>query len=146
MHGCSVQNIEHMQVRTGRRIPNFTASPDTVATNDAGAIGYFGNRYLLDRMSLISPCRSFHENLEPFRPGLLVIFDEWFPERQACPLFTHEDQLLDRVSLARNVICYDREISLCAVPTAMRNRCAAGTVSWKEVGRAVGPVSEAGPA
>lgn len=113
-HGLSVQNITDMQISIAKVIPRITAPSDTIATNDIGALGYFSERYILDLVGLVSPLRTFEENLRLFQPAMLVIFDSWFPERLVSPTFLDHYNLLGKVGLAQNVVCGDNVMSLYA--------------------------------
>jgi hypothetical protein len=87
-----------------------------VATNDIGAIAYFGERKVVDLMGLVSPRRSLPDNLERYKPKLLLVFVTWF-KNYAVPdpktdnfLFyeadsTYRYELLAGVQLRKNTIC-----------------------------------------
>lgn len=113
-HALSVDNITDMQVSIAKVIPQVTAPSDTIATNDIGALGYFSQRYILDLVGLISPPRTFEENLRLFQPTMLVIFDTWFPERLVSPTFLGDYRLLAKVGLTQNIVCGDSVMSLYA--------------------------------
>jgi len=116
VYAWNVQNINKMQRLLGSFVKLVTKPGDVVATNDIGAIGYFGDRKVVDLMGLISPQRSLPENLELHRPKLLLIFVTWFRE-YAVPdpktgnfLFydadsTYRYELVAGVQLRKNTIC-----------------------------------------
>ncbi|HET9253000.1 MAG TPA: hypothetical protein VFP58_12875 [Candidatus Eisenbacteria bacterium] len=115
-YGWNVQNINKMQRLLGEFVKLVTKPGDAVAANDIGAIGYFGERYVVDLLALISPPRSLRENLEVHEPKLLLIFLTWF-ESDAVPdpksgnfLFydadsSHRYELLAGIELKKNTIC-----------------------------------------
>ncbi len=82
-----VQNINDLQIRTGRWLAAHTALDARVATNDIGALAFFGRRFILDTEGLVSPeaiwPKRMHrhlEFLETSRPDVLVIFPNWYPK------------------------------------------------------------------
>lgn len=77
-HGWNVQNINGMQRFVGETFHEVLAPGDTIAVNDVGAIGYFSGCYVVDLVGLVSPRRSFPENLSVYRPKALAIFPQWF--------------------------------------------------------------------
>jgi hypothetical protein len=116
VYGWNVQNINKMQKLLGEFVKLVTKPGERVATNDIGAIGYFGERYVVDLMGLISPQRTLEENLEHYEPKLLLVFVTWFRD-EAVPdpksgnyLFydadsTHRYELLAGIELKKNTIC-----------------------------------------
>jgi alpha-1,2-mannosyltransferase len=78
VHGWNVENINDMHRFMAERIRKVASPGDTVAVNDVGAMGYFSGGYIVDLVGLVSPRRSFPENLTHYRPKLLVIFPEWY--------------------------------------------------------------------
>ena len=115
IYGWNVQNINKMQKLLGEFAKMVTQPGDKVATNDIGAIGYFGERYVVDLAALISPPRTLKENLEHYEPKLILIFVTWFLN-DAVPdpksgnyLFydadsTHRYELLAGIELKNNTI------------------------------------------
>jgi arabinofuranosyltransferase len=79
-YAWNVQNINKMQRLLGNFVKLTTRPGDVIAVNDIGAIGYFGERYVVDLIGLVSPRRTLPENLARYRPRLLIIFPEWFRE------------------------------------------------------------------
>jgi hypothetical protein len=113
-HGLAVQNITGMQVSIGQTLPTFTEPSDTVATNDIGAIGYFSERYIVDLVGLVSPVRSFDENLSETHPAVLAIFDSWFPNREESDEFVNNYKFLAKVGLTNNIVCGDSVMTIYA--------------------------------
>ena len=115
-YGWNVQNINKMQVLLGKFVKLATQPGDVVAANDIGAIGYFGERRVVDLMGLVSPLRPLPENLARYDPKLLLVFVTWFkPYARDDPksgnyLFwdadsTNRYELLAGIELRRNTIC-----------------------------------------
>jgi hypothetical protein len=116
VYAWNVQNINKMQRLLGTFVKLVTQPGDVVATNDIGAIAYFGERKVVDLMGLISPQRSLPDNLERYKPKLLLVFVTWFKD-YAVPdprtdnfLFyeadsTYRYELLAGVQLRKNTIC-----------------------------------------
>ncbi|HET9253456.1 MAG TPA: hypothetical protein VFP58_15185, partial [Candidatus Eisenbacteria bacterium] len=78
LHGWNVQNIENMHRFFAERLSTVAAPGDTIAVNDVGAMGYFSKCYIVDLVGLVSPRRSFPENLVHYRPKYLAIFPDWY--------------------------------------------------------------------
>jgi hypothetical protein len=77
------QNINEMQVDVGRWIARNTGPDDWIATNDAGAIRYFGHRRVIDMMGLnnhLVQQRGLASVFGEARPRYFVIFPSWFPK------------------------------------------------------------------
>jgi hypothetical protein len=123
VYAWNVQNINKMQRLLGDFVKLVTQPGDVIAANDIGAIGYFGERYLVDLMGLVSPLRSLPENLERHEPRLLLVFVTWFRE-YAVPdpksgnyLFydadsTHRYELLAGIELQKNTICASNRMTV----------------------------------
>ena len=79
-HGWNVQNINEMQCRLGEFARGITKRGDRVAANDIGAIGYFGERPVVDLMGLITPREPLPRMLSRYKPELLIVFVDWFKE------------------------------------------------------------------
>ena len=77
-HGWNVQNINGMQRYIANTFHEIFAQGDTIAVNDVGAAGYFSGCYVVDLVGLVSPRRSFPDNLSIYRPKALAIFPQWF--------------------------------------------------------------------
>src|SRR6266853_1529351 len=77
-HGWNVQNINEMQRFVAERIHRGASPGDTIAVNDIGAMGYFSGCYVVDLVGLVSPRRSFPENLRVYHPKYMAIFPEWY--------------------------------------------------------------------
>jgi arabinofuranosyltransferase len=88
----SVKNIQELHVRLGEWIRTHIPAGAVVATNDVGAIAYFGEHRILDIEGLVSPeSLAFRgpgrglKVVETFRPDYLAIFPHWYPEIAALP-------------------------------------------------------------
>ena len=108
----SVNNINEMQVALGRWVDENEPQEAVVATNDIGAIAFFGNRPIVDTIGLIDPEVIRRRRLD--NPTKAMI--DYFKQRGVTHalLFTnwHPDILLDphlkyvhRVVLEDNVVC-----------------------------------------
>lgn len=113
-HALAIGNITNMQVGIAKMMSQITMPSDTIATNDVGALGYFSQRYIIDLAGLISPKRSFEENLHDFQPAVLVIFERWFPQRFESPTFMNRYKKLGFVDQVPNVVCGDSRMTLFA--------------------------------
>ena len=115
----SVDNINQMQVRLGRWVDENTPADAVIATNDIGAIAFFGKRTVVDTIGLIDPeiVRRKH------KPNGKDLIMEYLQERGVTHalLFPkwHADLLLDarfvwkdRVLLETNVVCGDDRMIL----------------------------------
>jgi hypothetical protein len=79
--------IESEMVDTARWVSAHTAGSDLIAAHDIGALGYFGNRRLLDLAGLISPEvipemrdeGQIAAMLDQKRVDYLVTFPDWYP-------------------------------------------------------------------
>jgi hypothetical protein len=78
LHGWNVENINHMQRLLARTMRENASPGDTIAVNDVGAMGYFSGCYVVDLVGLVSPRRTFPENLRTYHPKYLVIFPSWY--------------------------------------------------------------------
>ncbi|MBI5059969.1 hypothetical protein HZB60_09365 [candidate division KSB1 bacterium] len=107
LHGLSVQNIDAMQVRLAKVIPRILDPEESVATNDVGALGYFGRRYVLDLVGLVTPHKLMDENIREQQPALVAIFDSWFPPQLRPPSFNDHYIPIVKISLDQNVVCGD---------------------------------------
>ncbi len=99
----NVDNILSMQVRMGRWVAEHLPSGARVATNDVGAITYFGGRFCIDTVGLVSSDaithmlawwrthgRVFPEDALPsyFRtakPDYCILFPAWYPNLTRAP-------------------------------------------------------------
>ena len=110
-YAAQVDNIERLQVATGRWLAASTGADDVVATNDIGAIGYFSGRRIVDMEGLITPAMIPYKRtgrqldfLEQARPALLVVFPEWYPALiRRTDLFTE----IHRVTVPRVSAAHD---------------------------------------
>lgn len=122
VYAWNVQNINKMQRLLGTFVKLTTQPGDIVAVNDIGAIGYFGERPVVDLMGLISPRRSLPDNLEHYRPKLLIVFLTWFQEyarddpKSGNYMFfdadsTHRYELIAGIELKNNTICANNRMT-----------------------------------
>ena len=86
-YASKVKNINDLQIGTAQWLLAETSPDARIATNDIGAIAYFGHRFIIDTEGLVTPeaihpkrMRQFVPFLESVHPDLLVIFPEWYPE------------------------------------------------------------------
>ena len=90
-YGETCSDISRMQLPMARYIDRHLPMSARVAINDAGALKYFGNRYIVDLVGLVSPgfsrawrhgSGSLYERLEAMPPGarpeFFAIFPNWF--------------------------------------------------------------------
>jgi hypothetical protein len=83
-----VRFINSEMVEMGMWIAKNTSEDTVIATHDIGAIGYFGNRQILDLAGLISPDiipiirdeDKIFKMLEIESPDYFVTFPSWYPE------------------------------------------------------------------
>ncbi len=92
IYAQEVGNIEQMQVATGRWVATNIPKDAVVATNDLGAVAYFGEREVIDTVGLISPevlgylrrspsrDEAVFEFLALKRPDYAILFPSWYPE------------------------------------------------------------------
>ncbi len=114
LHGLSVQNIEAMQVRLAKALPEVLDPAEIVATNDVGAIGYFGNRYVVDLIGLVTPHRTLDENIRSGQPSLVAIFESWFPPQLRPASFNDRYAPIVKISLDQNIVCADSVMTVFA--------------------------------
>jgi hypothetical protein len=84
---AEVKNINDLQVVTGEWVRAHTTADAVVATNDIGAIAYFGGRTLIDTEGLVTPeavpfehSKTIDKFIDLVKPDLLIVFPEWYPE------------------------------------------------------------------
>jgi arabinofuranosyltransferase len=114
---ASVKNINEMQVALGRWARDHTPPDAVIATNDIGAIAFFGERRIVDTVGLIDPemvrLRRLADSTGPTieylrRRGVThaMLFPSWHPDLILDPHFRG----VDRVVLMDNVICGDDQM------------------------------------
>jgi hypothetical protein len=97
VHLAYVDNILSMQVKMGRWVAAQLPREARIATNDVGAITYFGKRYCIDTVGLVTteflthrlewikrhgkadPDRELASFLERARPDYCILFPSWYP-------------------------------------------------------------------
>jgi hypothetical protein len=93
----NADNILHMQVRMGRWVATHLPAGARVATNDVGAITYYGGRYCIDTVGLVSadaithmlawwrrhgsihPEEALPSYFRAARPDYCILFPQWYP-------------------------------------------------------------------
>ena len=135
LHGWNVQNIENMHRFFAERVASVASPGDSIAVNDVGAMGYFSRCYVLDLVGLVSPRRSFPENLTSYHPKYLAIFPDWYANHGA------RDPQID------NIVFYSTDSTAKYTPVAgvglTRNTIASRDqmILFQRIGpREVGPV------
>ncbi len=118
----SVKNIQELHVALGEWIRWHIPPGATVATNDVGAIAYFGRHPILDIEGLVSPEALAYRGtgrglrvVEAFHPDYLVIFPHWYPEIAAQP---ERFRLVYRASIPDNYISAGGEFLVLQSPWA----------------------------
>jgi arabinofuranosyltransferase len=113
----SVKNINEMQVALGKWVDENTPADAIVATNDIGAIAFFGHRPIVDTIGLIDPEVVRRKKLENSTDAMMeyfkqrgvtyaILFPRWHPDL----LLRNEMAPVYRVVLDDNVICGDRRM------------------------------------
>ena len=98
--GCS--NIEEMQVQIGHWINSNTAKDAVVATFDAGAIRYIGNRKTIDILALNT------HDIPPSDPIVIRKQADYlvtYPSHQPDLVEPYIDKEIFRVKLQKNIVC-----------------------------------------
>lgn len=114
----SVKNIADMHLAAAEWIRNNSEPDDLIATNDIGALGFLGDRQILDTVGLVEPEIVDHylaggtllQYLRDHRPRWVAIFPEWYPEA------AKSDELRQVTSfrVAPNVVCGGDELVIFA--------------------------------
>lgn len=87
-YATDVSIIESEMVETAHWIARNTHTDDLIAAHDIGALGYYGNRKLIDLAGLISPDvipfirdeKAIDAYLRESGAAYLVTFPDWYPE------------------------------------------------------------------
>src|SRR3989304_4304937 len=97
-YGRDVAIIETEMVAGGRWVRDNTPSGALIAAHDIGALGYFGERRLIDLAGLVSPEvipilrdeAALAAHLQARQAGYLATFPEWYPvlTRGLTPIFS----------------------------------------------------------
>lgn len=109
----AVKNINEMQVRIGRWIDANTPPDAVVATNDVGAIAFYGCRRIIDTVGLTEPPLARHylaggtleEYLRLKRPDYACLFANWHDGIAWRSDLFQPMPGIPRVRLPDNVIC-----------------------------------------
>jgi hypothetical protein len=110
--GWNVQNINAMHVHLGMWLKTTTATTDTIAVNDVGAIGYHADRFIVDLVGLVTPAQGFWGNIDEYHPEYLLIFPDWFKKDIFVDMkkgkftkrFEREYRYFTRVTLRNNTV------------------------------------------
>jgi len=114
----NVEDIQKMQVSIGRWLKKHTAPDAIVATNDVGAIAYFGQRTIIDMAGLVHTGlskrlsqaskeegpfkeKTVYRYLEETQPDYLVFFPNWYPNLASWPRY----QEVHRVEIRDTFTC-----------------------------------------
>lgn len=113
--GENCENIYDQQVTIGRWIDRNLPEGICLGINDAGALKYFGNRYVHDFIGLVTNGEAIHwrngigsvferiENLDQGHlPDYLAIYPSWFDNIASIGILGEE---IHRVSLRKNTVC-----------------------------------------
>ena len=118
----AVSNINDMQVRLGKWVEQNTPPNAVIATNDIGAIAFFGRRPIVDTIGLIDPEVVRRKRLPNATEAMLdyfkqrkvtyaILFPTWHPD-----LILNEQLVpIDRVILDDNFICGDERMLVLAL-------------------------------
>ncbi len=119
-YGAEVKNINDLQLVTADWVRAHTTPDAVIATNDIGAIAFFGQRTLIDTEGLISPDSILHrrnrtmaEYLEQKKPDLLIIFPGWYPEFNGRSDLLHE---VGHVTSAPKVVAWGDTLVIYRMP------------------------------
>jgi hypothetical protein len=132
-YAAEVQNINDLQVVTAHWVRSHTTPEAVIATNDIGAIAYFGQRTIVDTEGLISPesvpyrrSKTTADYLAKVRPDLLIIFPGWYPELAGRSDILQE---IDRVTAAK-VVSWGESLVIYRMPWT-RPETVPGLPPWK---------------
>ena len=119
-YASEVKNINDLQLVTAAWIQSHTTPDAIIATNDIGAIAYFGHRTIVDTEGLVSPDsvpyrrnKTMAEYLTLKKPDLLIIFPGWYPE-----LASRSDLLreVDHVTSTPKVVAWGDTLVIYRMP------------------------------
>ncbi len=110
----SVKNINNMQIALGKWVKENTPPNAVIATNDIGAITFFGDREIVDTIGLIDPevvrrkrspqaTEAMVDYLRQRRVSYALLFPTWHPDLILDPHF----HAVERIVLKDNIICGD---------------------------------------
>ncbi len=118
----SVKNIADMHLAAAKWIRANSEPDDVIATNDIGALGFLGERRILDTVGLVEPEIVDHylaggtllQYLREHRPRWVAIFPEWYPDA------AESDELTRVTSFVAdpNVVCGGDELVIFAFEAA----------------------------
>ena len=131
------RNIDELQVSAGRWIDAHVAPGAAVATNDAGAVRYVGNRWTLDMMGLNSPqlvwSGAAYAKAHPVQA--VVFMPAWFqPQRPDVVQIAHRVRT-KFYTVTPNTAMAQQWIATCPTPAEVRFRgLRDGVVVWCQPG------------
>jgi hypothetical protein len=115
LYGWNCSNIYHQQITMGKWMKENLPPDVCIGINDAGALKYYGEQYIVDFIGLVTnhmviPWRNgigtVFENLENFYPGRLpdfyVIYPDWFQEFHLSGILREK---IFEVRLRKNTVC-----------------------------------------
>lgn len=121
----SVKNIAEMHLAAADWIRTHSEPDDLIATNDIGALGFVGERRILDTVGLVEPEMVDHyldggallEYLREKQPRFVAIFPAWYPRA------VKSDELTRVTSfrVAPNVVCGGDELVVFEFDAAKRD-------------------------
>ncbi|MFI5178807.1 MAG: hypothetical protein ACHQO8_09595 [Vicinamibacterales bacterium] len=133
-YAAEVQNINDLQVVTAYWVRSHTTPAAVIATNDIGALAFFGQRTIVDTEGLISPeSVPYRRNkttaayLAQARPDLLIIFPGWYPELAGRSDILRE---VDRVT-ATKVVSWGESLVIYRMPWT-RLETVPGLAPWEK--------------
>ncbi|UCG33489.1 MAG: hypothetical protein JSU68_02425, partial [Phycisphaerales bacterium] len=118
----SVKNINEMQVALGHWVNDNTPPEAVIATNDIGAIAFYGNRPIVDTIGLIDPEVVRRKNAPDATDQMVdylrqrgathaLLFPTWHPDL----ILDEHFRPVHRVVLDDNVICGDSRMLVMAL-------------------------------
>jgi hypothetical protein len=118
----SVKNINEMQVALGHWVNDHTPPDAVIATNDIGAIAFYGNRPIVDTIGLIDPevvrrksapdaTEQMVDYLRQRGATYALLFPSWHPDL----ILDEHFRLVHHVVLDDNVICGDSRMLVMAL-------------------------------
>jgi hypothetical protein len=95
LYGWSVENIEHQQVTMAKWAAQNIPAGEKIAVNDVGAMGFFGNHYIIDLLGLVGDTSHRPDRFAITVDDLLkedvhylIIYPEWFSDLVKDPRLT----------------------------------------------------------
>ena len=110
--GHNVRNITEMQVAIGKRIAEQTPPNAVIAASDVGAIGFFGNRRVVDLCGLVTTPRTIQQNITQEKPDVVVMFPDWFFDNEIPQWFSDKYDFAGFVTTWPNTVCSRASIAI----------------------------------